>query len=73
VGRSTKVKAEPALSDYIDEEHCSLCSRMWRSEREAFRANLNRLRFSDPICDPCLLAFFRNIGFPFREDSGTKH
>ena len=30
------------MPDFVDDEHCTLCSRMWRSEREAFRANLDR-------------------------------
>jgi hypothetical protein len=37
------IPRENSMSDFVDEEHCTLCSRMWRSEREAFRANLYRL------------------------------
>jgi hypothetical protein len=39
------------MSDFVDEEHCALCSRMWPGEREAFRANLDTLPLLDGVCD----------------------
>ena len=52
------------MSDFVDEDHCSLCSRMWPSEREAFRANLDAIPLKEPVCNQCLKAWARNIGFP---------
>jgi hypothetical protein len=60
------------MSDFVDEEHCALCARMWPSEREAFRANLDTLPIKD-VCDACLVAFWRNMGLPVRDDDPTKH
>src|SRR5262249_33307673 len=42
-----------SMSDFVDEEHCPLCSHMWRSEREAFRANLDKLPLNEPVCNAC--------------------
>ena len=51
------------MPDFVDEDHCSVCSRMWASEREAFRVCLDKLPLNDePICDACVLAFWRNLG-----------
>jgi hypothetical protein len=61
-------------ADFISEEHCSLCAHMWRSEREAFRANLDMLRLDEgPICTACLIAFWRNMGLPVRDGNTTEH
>jgi hypothetical protein len=61
------------MSDFVDEEHCTLCSRMWPSERKAFRANLDTLPMLDGICDACQMAFWRNMGLPVRDDDATEH
>jgi hypothetical protein len=57
---------------YVSEDDCTLCGRMWRSEREAFRSQLDWLPMDEPVCNACLLAFFRNIGLPVRDDP-TEH
>jgi len=57
----------------VDKEHCALCARMWRSEREAFRANLDTLPVNEPICDACLMAFWQNLGLPISENDTTEH
>ena len=61
------------MSDFVAEEHCPLCSRMWPSEREAFRANLYTISIGDDICDACLMAWARNVGFPVRDDDAKEH
>ena len=48
-------------------------SRMWRSEREAFRANLDTLPLNKPVCNPCSIAFWRNMGLPVRDGDTTEH
>jgi hypothetical protein len=53
-----------SISHFVDKEHCALCSRVRRGEREAFRANLDTLPVNEPICDACLMAFWRNLGLP---------
>jgi hypothetical protein len=62
-----------AMSDFADEEHCALCSRMWPSEREGFRANLDTLPLLDGVCDACQMAFWRNMGLPVRDGDATEH
>ena len=61
------------MSDFVSEDDCSLCGRMWRSERKDFRRNLEMLPLQEPVCDRCLMAFCRNIiGLPVR-DHPTEH
>jgi hypothetical protein len=57
-----------SMSDSVSEDECTLCSGMWPSERDAFRANLDKVSLRDPVCDACLMAFFRNIGFPVSDE-----
>ena len=59
--------------DYVSEDQCALCSRMWASERLAFRASLDTIPTNEPICNACLMAWARNIGFPVRDDDVTEH
>jgi hypothetical protein len=59
---------EHDVGDYVDEAHCSLCSGMWPSEREAFRENLEWIPVNKPVCNRCLMTFWRNLGFPVRDD-----
>jgi len=61
------------MPDYVDEDQFPLCSDWWRSERPAFRANLEWIPLGEPICIPCLMAWSRNIGFPVRDDEPTLH
>jgi hypothetical protein len=61
------------MSEFVSEEQCMLCSGMWPSEQELFRAHLESIPAREPICDVCLMAFWRNIGFPVRDDGPTEH
>jgi hypothetical protein len=61
------------MPDFVSEEQCVLCSAMRSSERATFRENLNRIPLSDNICNACLIAFWRNIGFPVSDDGPTQH
>lgn len=56
------------MEDHVSEEDCSLCSTMWASERTEFRDNLDSIHLDKPVCNACLMAFARNIGFPVRDD-----
>jgi hypothetical protein len=53
---------------YVSEQDCSLCSTMWASERPKFRKNIRGIPLDKPVCNACLMAFARNIGFPVRDD-----
>ena len=66
-------------TDFIDEDNCVLCGGIQTSERESFRANLDKLELDDdkPVCRACFVAFWRNLGFPVRdhdlpEDEGKR-
>jgi len=61
------------MTDFTTEERCALCSGMWASERGAFRANLETLPLNEPVCNACLMAFWRNLGFPLSNDEEPKH
>jgi hypothetical protein len=54
--------------DFVAEEECVLCSHMWPSEREAFRANLDGVPLKEPVCDRCMVAFWRNLGLPVKNE-----
>ncbi len=58
--------------DYVSEDQCALCSRIWPSERPAFRAHLDEIPLNETVCNACLMAWARNVGFPVRHDS-TEH
>jgi hypothetical protein len=59
--------------DFVSEENCTLCSQMWPSERSVFRADLDTILLGDKICNGCLMAWARNVGFPVRDDDATGH
>lgn len=61
------------MADFVSEDQCALCSAMWPSEREAFRANLDQIPLRETVCDACLIAFWRNIGFPVSDAEPTQH
>jgi hypothetical protein len=53
---------------------CALCSHIPPVAREAFRADLDTLPLNDPICEACLMAWWRKL-FPASDDADdvTKH
>ncbi len=59
--------------EYVSEDQCALCSRMLPSERSAFRAHLDKIPLKNAICNACLMAWARNIGFPVPDDDATEH
>ncbi len=67
-------RAEAAMSDEsVSEDQCALCSRVRPGERAAFRANLDRIPLKEAICDACLMAWARNVGFPVPDDDAAEH
>jgi hypothetical protein len=61
------------MSDLADEKDCLLCGEIPASERDAFRASLDKLPLDEPVCDECLMAWWRNLGLPVSNDKTTKH
>lgn len=61
------------MTDFVGEDQCALCSGIWASEREAFRANLDKIPLREPVCNGCLMAFWRNIGFPVSDNEKPEH
>lgn len=51
----------------VDEPDCPLCSRIRPRERPAFRASLDAMPLSGPVCDACEIAFWRGLGLPIAE------
>ena len=61
------------MGDDVTEEACSLCSSLPANERVAFRSMLDAVPLQQDVCDRCLVAFFRNIGFPVDSDDPDDH
>ena len=61
------------MPDFVSEDQCALCSGMWPSERPAFRSNLDEIPLHELVCNACLIAFWRNIGFPVTDVEQTEH
>ncbi len=56
--------------DAIDEGRCPICSHLPPSERPAFRATLDTIPLSGPVCDACEIAFWRGLGLPVADTDG---
>jgi len=55
--------------DYVSEDQCALCSRIRPSERPAFRDHLDEIPLKETICNACLMAWARNVGFPVGDNA----
>jgi hypothetical protein len=61
------------MQDFVSEDQCAVCSGLHPSEREAFRSHLGEIPLREPVCDACMMAFFRTIGFPVSDGEQTEH
>jgi hypothetical protein len=65
------------MSEFVGENDCLLCGDLPPAERDAFRATLDRMPLDEPVCNACLIAFWRNLGLPVsatdEPDDPTKH
>jgi hypothetical protein len=71
--RSSIVAISDTMSDSVGENGCAVCSQVRASERSAFRAKLAAIPLKEPICNACLMAWARNVGFPVTDDGPTQH
>ena len=55
------------MDDYVSED-TTVRFAMWQSERLEFREVLDSIPLNKQVCNACLMAFARNIGFPVRDD-----
>ncbi len=60
------------MCDFVNEENCAVCSKTGPNDREALRRDLSSVQLREPVCNACLMAFWRNIGFPVSDDK-TEH
>jgi hypothetical protein len=55
-------------------DHCVICCKWPERDRWALREMLDTLPLQEePICDACLMAWARNVGFPVRDDDAADH
>jgi hypothetical protein len=59
------------MTDSVNEDQCAVCSVVPPIGRQLFRMDLYEISLREPVCNACLMAFFRNIGFPVRDDEET--
>jgi hypothetical protein len=56
------------VTDFVSEDQCAVCSLVPPIDRQLFRMDLYKIPLREPMCDACVMAFFRNIGFPVSDD-----
>ena len=59
------------VPDWVDEADCPVCA--YVDDKAEFREGLDAIPLSVEICKACLVAFFRNIGFPVSDDDPPLH
>ena len=57
-------KGVAKLPNEMRQISCAVCSKVEADQREFFRSELIAVPVNEDVCDCCLMAFFRNIGFP---------
>jgi hypothetical protein len=62
-----------SMTDFVDQESCTLCSHIPPIAREAFRADLDTIPLNELTCEACLVAWWRNLPFSDDADDVTKH
>lgn len=60
------------MTDEVAEDQCAVCSGARGSERALLRLELDSIPLKQPVCDACVMAFFRNIGFPVSDNEANK-
>lgn len=60
------------MDDEISEKECVLCANIDADRRHDFWETLIEIPLKQGVCDRCLAAFFRNIGFPIADDDPSK-
>ena len=55
-------------------DDCIICGNWPERDRWVLREMLDTLPIDiELICDACLMAWARNVGFPVRDDDATEH
>ena len=65
-GNGDSVNVAQTVSE-VGSVTCCLCDAVPQTERGKFRANLNDMPLSGPVCDACEIAFWRGLGLPVAE------
>ena len=62
------------MTDFVSEDQCTVCSAVPPTERHSMRKELDIIPLRQPICDACLVAFWRNMGVQVNDsDEPIKH
>jgi hypothetical protein len=59
--------------EMVSEAECNVCGALTAEERAALRTDLLVIPIREPICEHCLMAWARNVGFGPLLDGPTTH